>query len=164
MVRQLNINDLSGSFNVVQNAIKGMQGQGLDQWDEIYPDQTVIENDIAKDHAYGFFEDQHQCAYIVLNEESPAEYETVHWKKVTGKFLIVHRLCVAPQSQGKGIARKLMHYSENYAKEQGYTSIRLDTFSKNPAAIRLYEDLGYSKMGTVNFRKGTFYVYEKLMV
>jgi hypothetical protein len=40
-------------------------------------------------------------------------------------------------------------------------AIRLDAFTLNPGAIRLYEGRGYRKAGSVRFRKGMFNCYEK---
>lgn len=42
-----------------------------------------------------------------------------------------------------------------------YESVRLDVFSKNPYAIRLYENNSYEKRGNVCWRKGEFYLMEK---
>jgi ribosomal protein S18 acetylase RimI-like enzyme len=85
----------------------------------------------------------------------------VKWEINSGKQLVVHRLCIDPKYQGQGIARTLMDYAEQYGKEQGYGSIRLDAFVNNPRACRLYEGLGYKAVGTVEFRKGKFYCFER---
>jgi predicted GNAT family acetyltransferase len=37
----------------------------------------------------------------------------------------------------------------------------LDAFSLNPFALRLYEKIGYVRVGEANWRKGLFYLYEK---
>ncbi len=54
-----------------------------------------------------------------------------------------------------------MHFVEQYAEVHGYDVIRLDAFTRNPAAVRLYEGRGYRKAGIVSFRKGPFYCFEK---
>jgi len=51
--------------------------------------------------------------------------------------------------------------AEGVLINMGIKSVRLDTFSENPAALRLYEKLGYKNTGRVNFRKGLFYLFEK---
>ncbi|WP_394706895.1 GNAT family N-acetyltransferase [Marispirochaeta sp.] len=73
----------------------------------------------------------------------------------------VRRLAVHPAYQGGGIAGKLTTFAESYAADNGYTAIRLDTFSGNPIALHLYRKKGYSEAGTVRFRKGSFVVFEK---
>jgi len=57
-----------------------------------------------------------------------------------------------------------MNFAEEYAIENNYKSIRLDAYSANVAAVRLYEKRGYNKIGQVFFphRKYPFYCFEKI--
>jgi len=77
---------------------------------------------------------------------------------------MMHRLAVDPQAQGQGVARKLIEFAENYAVREGYTSIRLDTYNKNTAALKLYRGLGYDERGEVNYpgKAASFPVFEKV--
>lgn len=50
---------------------------------------------------------------------------------------------------------------EEILKTEGIQSIRLDTFSLNPYALKMYQTLGYQKVGEVKWRKGLFYLFEK---
>jgi putative acetyltransferase len=101
---------------------------------------------------------------LAINEKFPEEYNAVDWKITGGKNLALHRLCVKPGMQGKGFAKKLVIFAENFASMNHYKSIRLDAFSKNPAALKLYESMGYNKAGSCNFRKGLFFCFEKEMI
>ena len=60
-----------------------------------------------------------------------------------------------------GLARQAMARMEKNARDQGFDSVRLDVFSQNLHAQRLYEKLGYKRTGEVRFRKGIFYLMEK---
>ena len=160
MIQKVTIQDIDVLLKLVQNVIHHMRNQGIDQWDEFYPDKEILEKDIYNQQAFGYYEDNALCAYLTLNEEFDEEYLKVNWK-TTGKPLIIHRLFIQAEKQGKGIAKKLIDFAEAYAKEHQYQSLRLDAFSKNPGALHLYESRGYIKAGEVQFRKGTFYCYEK---
>jgi ribosomal protein S18 acetylase RimI-like enzyme len=85
------------------------------------------------------------------------------WKDTNGKPAVIHRLAVHPQHQKLGYAKQLMNFAENLATEQGYTSIRLDSYTGNPRAIRFYENREYVKRGEVYFpgRVLVFYCFEK---
>lgn len=50
---------------------------------------------------------------------------------------------------------------ENNLREQGVSSIRLDAFTQNPYALKMYQSIVYHITGEVNFRKGRFYLMEK---
>lgn len=49
------------------------------------------------------------------------------------------------------------------ASESDIESIRLDVFTQNPFALRLYEKTGYRKTGTADWRKGKFILMEKVL-
>ena len=97
----------------------------------------------------------------MVNREYDPEYELGAWDHTEGDFCVLHRLCVNPAMQGRGLARQAMARMEKNALEQGFDSVRLDVFSQNLHAQRLYEKLGYRRTGEVRFRKGIFYLMEK---
>ena len=56
-----------------------------------------------------------------------------------------------------------MDFIEKVLMEKGIEAIRLDVFSKNPYALKLYEQCGFRKTGEANWRKGKFYLMEKYL-
>ena len=108
----------------------------------------------------GLANDQIAVLYV-LNQECDKEYENGDWKFKEEAFCIVHRLCVNPDFQNRGIARHTLLHIEKQLKSKGIYVIRLDVFQNNPYAIRLYDSLGYSKAGYADWRKGRFYLLEK---
>lgn len=57
----------------------------------------------------------------------------------------VKRVYVEPQWRGRGVARRLMLALEAEAKSRGYNATALETGLLQPAAIRLYEAIGYTR-------------------
>jgi GNAT superfamily N-acetyltransferase len=55
----------------------------------------------------------------------------------------IKRLWVAPAHRGTGIARALMRRIEEVARQQGHSSLRLETGSRQPEAMALYDDSGW---------------------
>ncbi len=80
--------------------------------------------------------------------------------------MYVHRLAVDPKYQKKGIGRSLMNFAENYARNNGLKSIRLDTFSENERNNRFYKSRKYIQLNDVYFpnqSKFPFHCYEKIL-
>lgn len=154
--------DIKTIMEIIKEAVKDMDSKGIYQWDEIYPCEEVITQDIRDNNLYVLCSEEGKVqAIIVLSEFYDKEYEDLTWEYNEGKHLIIHRLCVNPKCQGMGIARKLIDFAENFAAEHNYSSIRLDAFIENKRACGMYDKLGYVKRGIVKFRKGYFYCYEK---
>ena len=161
MIKKLSTDHLSDAFSIIESVIAKMNDEQIFQWDEHYPTLKIIEKDIVDGHAFGFFYLNELRGYIVLNEEYSPEYDLLEWNDKSGTSLIVHRLSIKANCQGQGIAKQLMIFAEEYAKKNNYSSIKLDAFLHNKAALRLYEKSGYTIVGTVTFRKGEFNCYEK---
>jgi ribosomal protein S18 acetylase RimI-like enzyme len=131
------------------------------QWDALYPNEDILTDDIRKNQLHKIVFDNNIVSLFVLNKEYDEAYSNGLWEYEGDNFMVLHRLCVNTEYQNKGFGTRTMACIEEYLKNTGVESIRLDTFSKNQAALRLYNKLGYKKTGEVNWRKGLFYLLEK---
>lgn len=57
---------------------------------------------------------------------------------------------VAPWARGHGLARRLLEAAEVGAVERGFTVMRLDVRATQDRAIKLYENRGYERWGTLD--------------
>ena len=153
--------DLDRDFNIYSKAIKEMDKHNINQWDNLYPDKEILKEDIDKKELYICeLEGEIACAYV-LNSECDEDYKDGRWQYKDASFNVIHRLCVNPKFQNKGIARKTINYIEKVLKNKGIESIRLDVYSLNSFALRLYKKAGYKTVGNAYWRKGEFYLMEK---
>lgn len=146
---------------------KHLRDNGIDQWDENYPDRESIQRDLETETLFTYRIADEIVGIVVLNEMQDEEYAEINWSTAeSDKNLVVHRLAVSPNHQGKGIARALMDFAENYAREMGYDAIRLDTFSQNPRNQRFYMNRGYTDLGPVYLKykkEHPYFCYELLL-
>jgi GNAT superfamily N-acetyltransferase len=150
-------------LSLVSSVVARMRSQGIDQWDELYPNRDVLADDLGSGAGFGVFLDRTLVGYMCLNGTQSPEYASVAWGTSEGPVLVIHRLCTRPQNQGQGLGQALVEFAQDRAQELGVRTIRLDAFTQNPWALRLYERNGYQRRGSVRFRKGEFFVYEKLL-
>lgn len=155
------ITQLDEIFSLYSNAIITMEKIDIHQWDEIYPDKSILKEDISKQQMYIGKEGQNIAICFVLSEECDEEYKNGKWKWPEARFTVIHRLCVNPSFQNQGIASKSLKYIENLCKSEGYESIRLDCFTENPYSKKLYDKAGYFITGYADWRKGRFELREK---
>jgi GNAT superfamily N-acetyltransferase len=163
-VRLASRENLDAVMEMLGQCITAMRAEGIDQWDEIYPDRPRLLDDVQAGTLYlGSFNGEDLAGAMVLNDFQDAEYADVPWIITGVPVAVVHRLMVSPKHQGQGVARALMSFAEARARELGYGAIRLDAFAAYPAALRLYRGLGYREAGGVTFRKGPFRCFEKAL-
>jgi ribosomal protein S18 acetylase RimI-like enzyme len=63
--------------------------------------------------------------------------------KTDRKSIYFFRLAVCPEARGRGIAKSMLSWLENYAKEHGKTEICCRVRLSIPQNIQLYKSVGY---------------------
>jgi putative acetyltransferase len=66
----------------------------------------------------------------------------------------IKRMYVEPAFRGRGRGRRILDDLEARARRDGYTSVRLETGTLQPEAIRLYESAGYRRIETYGIYQG----------
>ena len=157
------IQDITLIMDLIKASIIDMEAKEIYQWNEHYPAQSIFENDINDGTLY-LIKNDHECLGIIaFDEQQSPEYKEIDWLTEGKRVLVIHRLAINPQYQKQGIARLLMDFAEKIAIKSGYTSIKLDAYSGNARALKLYENTGYKKTGQLlfPFRELLFYCFEK---
>jgi GNAT superfamily N-acetyltransferase len=156
--------DIPRLGELLQSCIDDMRRQGIEQWDHVYPNEEVLRADAIEKTLYVGTTPAHGIVGLfVLNEYQNPEYAEVEWTIRGTRIGVVHRVMVDPPHQRGGIARELMRAAEATAQRLGYDALRLDAFTLNPRALRLYQGLGYHDAGSVMLRKGVFRCFEKAL-
>lgn len=155
------MNDLQNICSLVAAAIETMEEQGIHQWDKVYPTREDFANDIANGTLYTVTEESRLIAIYTISTEYDPEYLNAEWEYNGETACIIHRLCVSPEVQNRGIGKIVLNHIENQLQNIGFESVRLDVFSENPYAISLYKKSGYKRCGYANWRKGRFWLMEK---
>lgn len=159
--RMATLEDLQEICNLFDDAVETMIQNKIFQWDELYPTKKDFRKDIEREQLYIGILDERIAAVYVINQRCDEQYIKGAWKYADVPYYVIHRLCVNPAFQNQVIAGWTLKHIEEQLTEWGIHAIRLDAFTENPYAIKLYEKMGYAKVGTVDFRKGRFYLMEK---
>ncbi len=144
--------------------IARMRADGIEQWDEVYPDAAVFSRDLAAGTLHVLREGDGILGCVTLDTMHDPLWQGMVLSAAGEPAAAVHRLMVDPAAQGRGLAKLLMAHAESLARAQGFRAIHLDCFTSNPAALALYERLGYRRTGTATMRKGPFICFETLLV
>ncbi len=155
--------DADAIIELYTQAISHMRENGIDQWDERYPTEEILCEDIASGEMYVLTRGDDILSAVVVNAAQDEEYAIGDWR-YGEHAAVIHRLCVHPKFQRQGIAKETMRHAERLIAQRGYDCIRLDAFTLNPYALQLYEGFGYTKAGEVTYRKGRFTLYEKALL
>ncbi|MCG9791001.1 GNAT family N-acetyltransferase [Flavobacterium algicola] len=152
-------------WNILQHAIARRKADGSNQWQDGYPNPTVIQNDILKDAAYILLEEKTIVGYVALLINDEPEYQNIEGKWLTnGDFIVFHRVAISENHLGKGLAKKLLQFIEEFAINSKIYSIKADTNFDNQAMIALFKKFDYQHCGEVYFRGSPRRAYEKVLI
>lgn len=140
-----------------------MRASGNLQWDDVYPNPQVFEQDIKDGQLWVAELDNQIAGVTATTTEQYPEYAQAGMD-INEEAIVTHRLAVSPRFQGRGIARALMQQAEEVAQQRGIPLLRVDTNSQNHATQKLFPKMGYEYKGeiTLQFRPGLKFVcFEK---
>ena len=129
MIRLAKKSDLKEILAITKACASKMITEDIYQWNESYPDLATFEEDIKQESLYVYEEENKILGCVVISSEMDSEYQNVDWLTLNEENYYIHRLAVHPTYQGRGIAKKMMHFAQEQAKKNQKISIRLDTFS-----------------------------------
>ena len=163
MIRKAQLDEIDELMAITQACANDMISNGIFQWNEHYPNREAFVEDVENGELFVLSKEDSIVGCIVISYIKDKEYDDVKWLTPDAENIYIHRLAIHPAFQGQGLARRMMDFAEDFAKEAKATSVRLDTFSQNKRNQRFYEARGYTRLGDVYFPKQSdfpFHCYE----
>lgn len=149
---------------ILEGAIERRKSDQSKQWQDGYPNVDVIANDINKDAGYVLKNGEEIVGYCAVFINDEPEYKNIRGKWLTsGDFIVFHRVAIAQEYLGKGLAQRMLLEIEKFALSNNIFSIKADTNSDNGGMLRIFEKLGYMECGDVTFRGQSRIAYEKVL-
>ena len=166
IIRKAHKGDLENIMKMYRSCIKGMFENGIDQWDDTYPNANIISEDLNVGTYYVVEIDKIIIGGVNIDRNQDETYLEIDWEDKSDSFLVVHRLGVKKDFWNKKIGKCLMLFAESLVLEKGLNSIRLDTYSGNPKAIEFYRRLEYRELGTIDLKpnKDQYHCFEKIII
>jgi len=155
--------DLQPIFQMYEAGKRKLEQNGIYQWTASYPRLSIIEEDIKNGVLYVLKKGNTLIGAINLSDVQEPEYATIDWEFKKHPILVIHRMIVHPNEQGRGYGTYLMRFAEKFALKRDYLSIRLDAYSQNKGVLDFYRRSNYAVRGSVNFpgREHPFFCLEK---
>ena len=163
--RKATSKDIPKIWDIIQQAIVRRKNDGSRQWQDGYPNETVILQDITKGVGYVLTDDNTIVGYaaILFNDEPAYKHLNGTWL-TNEDFVVVHRVAISDDYLGKGLAQKIFLFTEDLAIENNIFSIKVDTNFDNIPMLKILEKLGYTYCGEVTFRGGIRKAFEKKLL
>lgn len=157
--------DLGRCWEIISQATLQMLKEKKHQWDETYPTIEHILTDIDSENAYVLCDSDNQIVVygaVVFSGEPSYKIITGKWLSEQ-EYVVVHRLAVAKEMRGLGLATFFLEKVEEVSIEKGIHSFKIDTNYDNYSMQQLLKKCGFTYCGDIIYLHGARLAYEKLL-
>lgn len=166
-IRPCTAQDIPSALALIRQVQEHFRRQGVDQWQDGYPDLKDLQKDLNDSCAFALEEDGALAGYFALCFCEDPYYRDIYdgaWL-TAGPYAVLHRLAVTPHRRRRGLGMAVLRYAQECAKTRGAVSLRADTHEHNAPALALLAKTGFTRCGTIFVRRhGKRAAFEKPLV
>ena len=156
--------DLSSIMKLIQQAKDFLKSNGVDQWQDGYPDESCIDNDIRSGNGYVLTEEDRIIGYACISFDGEEAYQSLkgQWLSIQ-PYAVIHRMTIDNTKKGKGLAKVMFRFAEDLCKQKNVHSIKIDTDQDNAIMRHILTRDGYQFCGDIRFQNSDKIAFEKLL-
>lgn len=150
---------------IIRQAQEQMRLRGSRQWQNGYPSAADIEADVARGYGYVLCADDGTvAAYGAVVFDAEPAYTTIQGAWLDhAPYVVVHRLAVAGEVKGRGVATDFMLRIIALAQQRGVHSFRVDTNFDNEPMLRMLSALGFVGCGEIHYQGDPRIAFQKIL-
>lgn len=155
-LRKSTQNDVEAIMRIIKQAQEYFKNQGINQWQNNYPNEEVVNSDIAKGHSYVLEKHGKIVATSVISFDKEETYDVIYdgqWI-TDNKYAVIHRVAVDNASKGLGISHKIIECAEEMCRAKDIHSIKIDTHKDNLSMQKMLEKNEFRYCGIIHLSYG----------
>lgn len=164
-LRKSDENDIKNIMEIIEEAQIYFKEQGINQWQNNYPNENTIKNDIKNCESYVLIKDEQIIATTAISFDGESTYNKIYegeWMS-NDCYGVIHRIAVRGNYKGMGIASKILKEAEKLSKTKRINSIRIDTHEDNKSMQKVLLKNGYKYCGVIYLKDNSKRIaFEKL--
>lgn len=147
--------DLPALVQMSRQAVANFRARGIKQWQGGEPNKDSLAAGIDRQVIHVLEEDGTVLGMITVVSGPELSYQDIDGAWLNDEpYCAFHRVCVEESLKGRGIAAKLFSCSEEYARTQGFTNVRIDTHPDNLSMQRALAKSGFIRCGGLILKEG----------
>jgi len=153
-LRKSKLKDIPRILTIINDAKALLKSFNIDQWQNGYPNQDQIENDIQNQESFVITtEDDVIAATTMFTLRPEPTYKKVYKGKwiidETNSYGVIHRLAMSKDFRGQGIAKFVFNQLHKKLEKQNIQSLKIDTHEDNLGMQSLIKKMGYQYCGII---------------
>lgn len=149
--------DINNIMTIIRQAQAYFKEQGIDQWQNNYPNTGTISDDIDNQHSYVLLKDNKIVATAAVSFDGEKTYDFIHEGKwiSNNEFAVIHRIAVDNTYKGLGLSAEIIKSVEKLCLSKGVYSIKVDTHKENIPMQKLLEKNKFQYCGVIYLEDGS---------
>lgn len=156
-IRLIDKSEINKVMEIITDAIK-LLGKNSLQWQQGYPNEKIMLNDIINGNLYGYYIDSFLVGVVSLVKGIDINYTEIYqgnWIIAANENdLTIHRIAIRENFHQKGIGKALIKFAIDKAKlDPTIKSIKLDTHVKNIPMQQISLKNGFEYRGIIYIKR-----------
>ena len=165
-LRKTNISDVNSVMKIISQSQDYFKLKGIDQWQNNYPNENTIIEDINNGYSYVLEKDNKIIATLALSFNGEVTYNKIYqgeWLS-NEEYAVIHRIAVDNDLKGNGISSYLIECIKKIALDLNVHSKKVETHEDNISMQRLLEKNDFKYCGIIYLEDGNKRIaFEKLI-
>jgi len=158
--------DIANIMEIIKQAQDYFKKNGIDQWQNQYPNTDTIKNDIKNGNSYVLVDEDNIVGTVAVVFTGEKTYENIYdgqWLS-NGKYATIHRIAVESSRKGQGVSKIILGFIEDMCAKMSIPSIKVDTHRNNLSMQRFLEKNGFQYCGIIYLEdKSERLAFEKVL-
>ena len=175
--------DVDTTFSIIRQAQKHLKEQGIDQWQNGYPNRARLEQDVQEGIGYLVTDGPEILGYLCIVLTGEPSYDEIEGQWLSGSdaksdgpgfvhngqttavppYAVIHRIAFAETARGRGLSPAVFGLAEDFCRERKVPALRIDTHADNKKMQHVLTQNGFSFCGIITCANGLRRAYEKLL-
>ncbi|WP_042272339.1 GNAT family N-acetyltransferase [[Clostridium] dakarense] len=143
--------DIDSIMKIINQAQEYFKEQGVDQWQNGYPNKNTINDDIKNEESYVLEKDGCVVATSMITFKGEKSYDSIcdgEWLS-NKEYATIHRVAVDNNYKGLGLSSQIIKNIESLCLQNNTYSIKVDTHEDNLSMQKLLKKNEFKYCGII---------------
>ncbi len=148
--------DINDIMSIIRQAQVYFKENGINQWQNNYPNAEIIRNDIDNKNGYVLIKDDNIIATAAVSFDGEKTYDSIYegqWIS-NNEYATIHRIAVDNNYKGLGLSSQIIKNAEQICLNKGVYSIKVDTHEENLSMQMLLKKNEFQYCGIIYLEDG----------
>lgn len=151
ILRKTRKEEVNKVMKIINEGKVSLKSNGVNQWQNGYPNEEVILVDISNDESYVLEHNDEIIGTTALSFRGEKTYDKIYEGKwiSNGEYAVVHRIAVCKIDGIKSVGTEILKEVERICLLRNIKNIKIDTHEDNKVMQRLLSKNNYKYCGVI---------------